>query len=164
MMGRPKKEFTDLEAREICAMYKRKIPLKEIAERFTCSTTPILGLLKESGLDVDIPERQSGEEGELQVRHKKRFYDEKEKFPQEKFDVPGAGWVENKLKALGYAQSMINKVFSFYLNNGERYNENPQLLTDLLKACRIREEVAKFLANELNTYMFPRPGEKLAFP
>ena len=164
-IARAKKEFTDLEAQDIVSLYGRAVSLREIGDRVGCSTTPIIKLLREKGIEAEPVGRKPLTEEEFEARsRRKRLHDEPEKYPNEKYDVPGAPWVDEKLKALGFSQSTINKVLYFYLPNWDRYSHEPNLMTTMLKACRIHEEVASFLADELNIFMYPRPGERLAYP
>ena len=87
-MGRLKKDFTDLEAREIIALYNNRLSLEEIASRFNCSRTPIVGLLKEAGIEIDSSRKVAfDDEDATESVHKRRFHDEKEKFPHEKCDA-----------------------------------------------------------------------------
>lgn len=138
---------------------------KDVAQKFNCSRTPITALLREKGAEIRSAGRQQLPLDELsESSHRKRFHDERERFPMEKRGNQGALFLEIALKNWGYRQSDINRVFSWYIGKSRRYNLNPQLTARMFLACEIKPEQTNFLAEELNEYVNPKPDEPLSEP
>ena len=164
-MGRRRRAFSDLEVKDIIALYESGISEDSISKRFDCSRTPIIGVLRENSCRIRLPGRKLLPLEELsESSHRKRFHDEAEAFSMEKRGNQGALYLETALKNLDYRQSDINRVFDWYINNWHRYNPDPQHTSEMLHACGVEPQHAEFLAKELNAYVEPKPNQPLPQP